>query len=111
MKRLDEYKYQEKVDTLQELKSEKDKLKMLYQWVNPYVCKSINDNFDGVESFDLCPVDVSTLKTHKGGWKWCRNFEYDEIGKTIFYTEEECWEVYNKNTLTRIKRYTKNLGG
>jgi hypothetical protein len=33
MKRLDEYKYQEKADTLQELKSEKDKLKMLYQWV------------------------------------------------------------------------------
>mgnify|MGYP003627573255 CR=1 FL=1 len=33
MKLLDEYKYQEKVDTLQELKSKKDKLKMLYQWV------------------------------------------------------------------------------
>ena len=33
MKRLYEYKYQEKVDTLQELKSEKEKLKMLYQWV------------------------------------------------------------------------------
>ena len=33
MKLLDEYKYQEKVDTLQELKSEKDKLKMLFQWV------------------------------------------------------------------------------
>mgnify|MGYP003679326703 FL=1 len=33
MKLLDEYKYQEKVDTLQELESEKDKLKMLYQWV------------------------------------------------------------------------------
>ena len=33
MKQLDEYKYQEKVDTLQELKSEKEKLKMLYRWV------------------------------------------------------------------------------
>ena len=33
MKQLDEYKYQEKVDTLQKLESEKDKLKMLYQWV------------------------------------------------------------------------------
>jgi len=32
-KQLDEYKYQEKVDTLQELKSEKEKLKILYQWV------------------------------------------------------------------------------
>lgn len=33
MQRLDEYKYQEKVDTLQKLVREKDKLKMLYQWV------------------------------------------------------------------------------
>lgn len=33
MKQLDEYKYQEKVYKLQELTSEKDKLKMVYQWV------------------------------------------------------------------------------
>jgi len=66
-----------------------------YQWVIPMYVKCINDNFDGVESFDLCPADVSTLKNHNNGWGWCRNFEYDEIGKTIFYTEKEAWDVYN----------------
>ena len=66
-----------------------------YQWVIPMYVKCINDNFDGVESFDLCPADVSTLKNHNKAWGWCRNFEYDEIGKTIFYTEKEAWDVYN----------------
>ena len=67
-----------------------------YQWVIPMYVKSISNNFDGVVSFDLCPVDVTTLKNHNGGWRWSRNFEYDEIGKTIFYTEKEAWDVYNK---------------
>ena len=73
-----------------------DKKLIQYQWVIPMYVKSINDNFDGLESFDLCPVDVSTLKDHSGGWRWCRDFEYAEIGKSIFYTEKEAWEVYNK---------------
>ena len=73
-----------------------EKKYLQYQWVIPMYVKCINNNFDGVESFDLCPVDVTTLKTHNGGWKWSRNFEYDEIGKTIFYTEKEAWDVYNK---------------
>ena len=75
--------------------AEKRKL-MLYKWVVPLYVKSINDNFDGIESFDLCPVDVSTLSSHTGNWKWCRNFEYSEIGKTIFYTEDEAWQCYHK---------------
>lgn len=87
----------------------KDRRFMQYKWVIPLYVKSINDNFDGVESFDLCPVDITTLKDHKGGWKWSRNFEYDGIGKTIFYTEEECWGVYNKKYSDEDKKVYEEL--
>ena len=80
-----------------------------YQWVIPMYVKSINKNFDGIDSFDLCPVDITTLKDHKGGWKWCRNFEYDEIGKTIFYTEKECWDAYNKRFSEENKKTYEEL--
>lgn len=80
-----------------------------YQWVIPMYVKSITNNFDGVESFDLCPVDVTTLKNHKEGWKWCRNFEYEEIGKTIFYTEKEAWELYNKKYSDENKKVYEEL--
>lgn len=80
-----------------------------YQWVIPMYVKSINDNFDGVESFDLCPVNISTLKNHKAGWGWSRNFEYDEIGKSIFYTEKEAWEVYNRVYSEESKKVYEEL--
>lgn len=73
-----------------------DRKFMQYQWVIPMYVKTISKNFDGIESFDLCPVDISTLKDHTKNWKWSRNFEYSEIGKTIFYTEKEAWDYYNK---------------
>ena len=41
-KTLKEYKHQERVDKLQDLKSKKDKLKMLYQWVKQGVINFID---------------------------------------------------------------------
>lgn len=73
-----------------------DRKHIQYPWVIPLYVKSINANFDGVESFDLCPVDVTTLKDRKGGWKWSRDYEYEQIGTEIFYTISEAWEAYNK---------------
>lgn len=98
-------------ETSETMKKEgaEDRKFMQYQWVIPMYVKSINNNFDGVESFDLCPVDVTTLKDHKGGWKWCRDFEYDEIGKTIFYTEKECWDIYNKKFSEENKKVYEEL--
>jgi len=86
-----------------------DRKLMQYQWVIPMYVKSINNNFDDIESFDLCPVDVSTLKSHENGWHWCRNFEYHEIGKTIFYTKEEAWKVYNKKYSDDKKKVYEEL--
>lgn len=80
-----------------------------YQWVIPMYVKSINDNFDGIESFNLCPVDVTTLKSHTQGWEWSREFEYDEIGKTIFYNEKECWDLYNKKYSDESKKVYEEL--
>jgi len=100
--------FYETSDTMKKEGAE-DRKFMQYQWVIPMYVKSINDNFDKVESFDLCPVDVTTLKDHNGGWKWCRNFEYDEIGKTIFYTEDECWKVYNKKYSDENKKIYEEL--
>lgn len=98
-------------ETSETMKKEgaEDRKFMQYQWVIPMYVKSINNNFDSIESFDLCPVDVTTLKDHKGGWKWCRDFEYDEIGKTIFYTEKECWDVYNKKFSEENKKVYEEL--
>ncbi len=86
--------FYETSDTMKKEGAE-DRKYVQYQWVIPMYVKSINNNFDGVESFDLCPVDISTLKDHTQGWKWCRDFEYSEIGKNIFYTEKEAWKLYN----------------
>lgn len=74
---------------------EKDKY-MQYQWVIPMYVYSINQIFDGSENFDLCPVNCDDMKGTKNGWKWRRSFEYDTIGKEIFLTEQEAWDVYNK---------------
>ena len=82
---------------------------MQYQWVIPMYVKCINNNFDGVESFDLCPVDVTTLKNHQHGWGWSRNFEYDEIGKTIFYTEKEAWDLYNSKYSDENKKVYEEI--
>lgn len=83
-----------------------------YQWVIPMYVYSINKIWNGNENFDLCPVDTKTLKNNKNGWKWRRSFEYDEIGKTIFYTEEECWTSFNqryseeqRKVFTELRQY------
>ena len=86
-----------------------DRKLIQYQWVIPMYVKSINNNFDGVESFDLYPVDITTLKDRKSNWKWCRNYEYDEIGKTIFYSEDECWDVYNNKYSDEQKKVYEEL--
>jgi hypothetical protein len=98
-------------ETSETMKKEgaEDRKFMQYQWVIPMHVKSINNNFDGIESFDLCPVDITTLKDHKEGWRWSRNFEYDEIGKTIFYTEKECWDFYNKRYSENDKKVYEEL--
>ena len=100
--------FYETSDTMKKEGAE-DRKFMQYQWVIPMYVKSINNNFDGVESFDLCPVDVTTLKDRKSGWEWCRDFEYDEIGKTIFYTEEEAWKVYNRKYSDESKKVYEEL--
>jgi len=82
---------------------------MHYNWVMPMYVKAIKDNFDGVESFELCPVDVNTLTTHTSGWSWSNEFEYAEIGKTIFKTEEEAWELYNSKYSDEDKEVYKEL--
>jgi hypothetical protein len=78
---------------------EKERL-VQYQWVIPVYVKSIRNNFDGIESFDLCPVDVSTLESRKSGWCWSREFEYEQIGESIFHEEEDCWKLY-RDTFTK----------
>jgi hypothetical protein len=86
-----------------------DRKFMQYQWVIPMYVKSINNNFDGIESFDLCPVDVTTLKDHKYGWQWCMNYEYEQIGKTIFYTEKDCWNYYNEKYSEENKKVFEEI--
>lgn len=66
-----------------------------YQWVIPMYVYSINSLYDGTENFDLCPVDCTLLKNNKNSWKWRRSFEYETIGKEIFYTEKEAWDHFN----------------
>lgn len=89
--------------------TKEDSTFLQYQWVIPMYVKSISDNFDGIESFDLCPVDVSTIKDHNTGWKWSRNFEYEEIGKTIFYTENEALDFYNKKYSNEQKKVYEEI--
>lgn len=66
-----------------------------YYWVIPMYVYSINSVYDGSETFDLCPVDCYTMNG-KNNWKWRRSFEYEEIGKTIFNTEKEAQDMFNK---------------
>ena len=82
-------------DIMKENGAEKDKY-MQYQWVIPMYVYSINQIFDGRENFDLCPVNCDEMKDSLNGWKWRRSFGYDTIGKEIYKTEQEAWDVYNK---------------
>ena len=66
-----------------------------YYWVIPMYVYSINKLYDGRETFDLCPVNM-TSESPKTSWKWRRSFEYDEINKNLFLTEEEAWSEYNR---------------
>lgn len=66
-----------------------------YQKVIPVYVKCVSDMYDGTTQFDITPVDVRDGKTKY--WQWSRAVSDDEIGKTVFRTEEECTEYFKKN--------------
>ncbi len=81
-------------ERLQKETGEKKKF-IQYQWVIPVYVYSINQVFDGSETFDICPTSIEELK--KGAsWRWRRSIEYNEIGKTLFKTEKDALKVYEQ---------------
>ena len=82
-----------------------------YNWVIPMYVFSINKHWDGAEAFDLCPVDFSNPKNKKASWRWKREYDYSEIGKSIFNTEQEAWDEYNKKYSEEDKKLYKEFRG
>jgi len=96
-------------DLIKEQTGEKDKY-LQYQWVIPMYVYSINKLWNGKENFDLSPVNFGDEKNkNHNNWKWRRSFEYDEIGKTIWNTEDEAWDVYNKKYSDDNKKIYEEL--
>jgi len=95
-------------DLIKEQTGEKDRF-LQYQWVIPMYVYSINKLWNGKENFDLSPVNFSNEKNKNNSWKWRRSFEYDEIGKTIFNTEEEALLVYNEKYSDENKKVYAEL--
>jgi hypothetical protein len=65
-----------------------------YQKVIPVYVKCVSDMYDGTTEFDISPVDLRDGKTKH--WGWSRAIQDDAIGKTVFETEEEAIEYFNK---------------
>lgn len=75
-----------------------------YQKVIPVFVKCISDMYDGTTQFDITPVDIRDRKTKN--WQWSRSISDADIGKTIFETEQEATECFNKAyTEERRKEY------
>ncbi len=58
-----------------------------YQKVIPVYVKCVSDMYDGTTQFDITPVDVRDGK--KANWQWSRAVSDNQIGKSVFETEEE----------------------
>jgi hypothetical protein len=86
-----------------------DRKLIQYQWVIPMYVYSINKIFDGRETFDISPVNCDDMKNNIKGWRWRRSVEYDEIGKELFYTEKEAWDVYNRKYSEENKKVYEEL--
>lgn len=65
-----------------------------YQKVIPVYVKCVSDMYDGSTQFDITPVDVRDGQTKN--WQWSRSISDDEIGKSVFETEEEALKSFEE---------------
>lgn len=66
-----------------------------YQKVIPVFVKCVSDMYDRSTQFDITPVDIRDGVTKN--WEWSRSVSDVDIGKTVFETEQECIDYFNKN--------------
>jgi len=83
-----------------------------YPWVIPVYVYSLNDIWDGSISFDVCPVDFGKEKNRNCSlFEWRHSRTREDIGKEIFYTEEEAWtrwrELYKPNPKDPLRSYSR----
>ena len=90
-------------DSVVEKTGEKDRW-LEYQWVIPVYVYSINQIWDGDETFDLCPVSFADEKNKNASWRWRREYTYSDIGVSCWNTEKEAWNDYNKKYSEEIKK-------
>lgn len=76
-----------------------------YKDVCPVFVYSLNKNWNGEETFDICPVDFSRTENAGASWRWRRTCTPDDIGKSIFLTEHEALTKYNEIPETQRQKY------
>lgn len=65
-----------------------------YQKVIPVYVKCISNMYDGTTQFDITPVDIRDGETKN--WRWSRSINDDDIGKSVFETEEEALAEFKR---------------
>ena len=84
--------YYHKLPTYIEEKGEK---KLEYQEVKPVYVWRKNIDWNGAETWDVCPVDFSKPENKEKSWAWSITVN-KFIGKSYFFTRKEAEEIYNK---------------
>ena len=66
-----------------------------YMKVIPVYVYSINKNWDGEETFDVCPIDFS-IEPKNTSWRWRSTKKYNDIGSDILNTKKEADKIYDR---------------
>ena len=83
-------------------KTSDDLAYVYYQKVIPVYVKCVSDMYDGTTEFDITPIDVRD--GHKKHWQWSRAVSDEEIGKTVFESEEKANAYFEKNYSAELRR-------
>jgi hypothetical protein len=80
-----------------------------YQWPIPVYVYSINEVWDGSETFDICPVNYDNPQNSGKSWQWRLSHSYEDIGKSLFRTAEEAWKSWRSKYSETAKREYREL--